>query len=98
MVANGLEPVEVMTRIAYDCVFMDCQMPEMDAYAATSMIRRREALTGAHSKPSSAERHGRLTVARSGVRPRGLPEIAVPARSTHYLFGAKLDTPGDPRL
>jgi hypothetical protein len=24
MVANGLEPVEVMTRIAYDCVFIDC--------------------------------------------------------------------------
>jgi len=39
---NGADAIGMIERSEYDAVLMDCQMPEMDGYEATKLIRKSE--------------------------------------------------------
>ena len=46
MVENGHQAVTAASTHPYDLILMDCQMPEMDGFAATDAIRTHEASLG----------------------------------------------------
>jgi len=45
---NGIEALEMMKNKSYDLILMDGQMPEMDGFAATRIIRERERFSKTH--------------------------------------------------
>ncbi len=49
-VTNGAEAVDLHAQFDFDLIFMDCQMPEMDGYRATTLIRLAERQANATRK------------------------------------------------
>jgi CheY-like chemotaxis protein len=51
VVSNGKEAIAALSIHKFDIVFMDCQMPEMDGYAATGEIRNTDSSVLDHNVP-----------------------------------------------
>ncbi len=71
---NGLLAVEAAGRTAYDVIFMDIQMPEMDGFEATKAIRLQE----------GGERHA-VIIAMTAHAMKGYRERCLEAEMDDYL-------------
>ena len=69
---SGVAALDLVERSAYDIVFMDCSMPEMDGYEATRRIRHVERrLERVRARVVALTAHGRDTD-KSGWRAAGM--------------------------
>jgi CheY-like chemotaxis protein len=74
LVADGRAAVDAWRTGSYDLILMDCQMPELDGYAATTEIRRLEGGT----------RHVRI-VALTAHAMKGAGDLCIAAGMDDYL-------------
>ncbi len=75
-VANGREAVEALETTAYDVVFMDVQMPEMDGFTATRAIR---------DEASGVLNHDTVVVAMTAHAMKGDREDCLEAGMNDYV-------------
>ena len=86
--------MEALERRHYDAVLMDCQMPEMDGFAATVEIRRRQ--VGSPPVPIIAMTAGALAEDRERCLAAGMDDYIpkpIRMRELERVLGCRL--PGD---
>ena len=83
--ANGREAVEAAGREAFDLIFMDVQMPEMDGLEATRRIREAEQPTGRHTPIAAMTAHA-MTGDRERFLASGMDEYISKPFAREELF------------
>ena len=95
VVSNGLEAVKAVAATSYDVVLMDIQMPEMDGFAATKVIR---ATPGGADLPIIALTAHALSGERERCLANGLNGYIPKPFSPHELFAVVEGFGEAPRL
>jgi CheY-like chemotaxis protein/nitrogen-specific signal transduction histidine kinase len=84
-VADARSALDELAAAHYDAVLMDCQMPDMDGYAATLELRRRERASGAHTPVIAMTAHA-MTGDRERCLDAGMDDyITKPVRSQELV-------------
>ncbi len=84
-VSTGKEAIEAVERNAYRLILMDCQMPEMDGYEATRIIRKSDALKGRHT-PIIAMTANALEEDRNACIAAGMDDYIAKPVDIEHLF------------
>ena len=86
---NGQQAVDAATRQHYDVIFMDGQMPVVDGFAATSLIRAAEREAGCTPVPIVAFTASALDTDRERFREAGMDDF-LSKPLTRQTLGEKL--------
>lgn len=89
--ADGLAGVRISLEAAYDLIYMDCQMPEMDGYTATGTLRGAGVVTPIEALTANAMAHDREQCLAAGMndyisKPLHTSELA---RTLHLWTGRR---------
>jgi len=85
VVSNGKEAIDALLKNSYDLIFMDCQMPGMDGYEATRIIREREQLRNTGSGKRDAGPGHATIIALTAHAMQGDREQCLAAGMDDYL-------------
>ncbi|HEY9180455.1 MAG TPA: response regulator, partial [Candidatus Baltobacteraceae bacterium] len=93
-VSDGLQAVDAAAGGEFDVVLMDCQMPNMDGFAATRTIRKRETHTGRRARIIAMTANA-LSEDRQACLDAGMDDyISKPV--TLDVLARVLEVPGEP--
>jgi CheY-like chemotaxis protein/HPt (histidine-containing phosphotransfer) domain-containing protein len=82
---NGKEALDAYAQDAFDLILMDCHMPEMDGFAATMEIRRREQASGGKRVPIVALTANAMAQDREQCLDAGMDDHVAKPFSMHTL-------------